>query len=90
MEEKVKLIYDETPDQVADNIFATVKNVAPFIEVERLDGGDGFEEYLVKCDVWKFMTFLENNYYYTSGVWVDCITEVVTQREDIYKAYLAA
>lgn len=47
---KVKLIYDDTPDMAADRILEAVKKISPNIVSERLEGGDGFEEYLIKIE----------------------------------------
>jgi hypothetical protein len=43
----VKIMYDDSPDQVADRVISQIQSIFPRLVVERLEGGDGFEEYKI-------------------------------------------
>lgn len=45
---KIRIEYDDTPDEVMDKVIAKLKYFG--IIIKQLDGGDGFEEYEVIRD----------------------------------------
>lgn len=87
-EVKVKIHYDDTPDQVAEAVLGAVQRVAPEVNYEQLEGGDGFEEFAISNTSLEFLEYVENNYYYNSGCWINSDTDTVENRTEIFQAYL--
>lgn len=36
----------------------------------------------------KFLTFVESNYYYNSGCWLDCDTDKTISRQDLFNKFI--
>ena len=49
----------------------------------------GREAKIITTDVAvKFLTFMENNYYYNSGCWLNCETDEVKAKKEIFEEFI--
>jgi hypothetical protein len=49
---------------------------------------DVVEKYQIENQCLRFLSFVEDNYYYSSSCWSNCDTDEVTSRSEIYQEFL--